>query len=63
MSMLMTVTMAADTRALERQATELLWRNGYRADGRPRKTVSWEQRCFERRMTKAPFSGKSIRSR
>jgi len=47
--------------ALEEAARKILRREGYAADGRRLGSVSYEQRCFERRMPKAPFRGKSTK--
>ena len=50
-------------RDLSDLATRLLRQAGYRADGRPRGSVAWDQTLFERRVQKQPISGRSRRLR
>jgi len=53
--------MTAAERELEEEATNFLRRQGYRADGRPSRSVDREQVVFERRTRPAPFRGRSTR--
>jgi hypothetical protein len=48
-----------DPRELEKEATHLLKRHGYRSDGRPLGSVDFAQERFERKANPTPMGGKN----